>query len=154
MRDQIDATTRRSDAEGSAACEARLPGDLVGELAEEFLDRHRRGERPSLEEYAAAHPELAGEIRRVFPALVMMEDLRPESKAVSVHIFGTQRRCQDTRAVSVPFAVPGEKNGRTPIYARSLPLRAGAGPAVGPPQRPRVDARPGPDGPYSWSCNC
>src|SRR5262249_55799400 len=51
----------------------------VGELAEAFLQRHRRGERPAVEEYAAAHPELAGEIRRLFPALLLMEDLRPES---------------------------------------------------------------------------
>jgi serine/threonine protein kinase/Flp pilus assembly protein TadD len=43
------------------------------------VERHRQGERPSVEEYAAAHPELASEIRRLFPALLMMEQLRPES---------------------------------------------------------------------------
>ena len=48
--------------------------DPVEELAEEFLARVRRGERPALSEYTAAHPELADEIRDLFPALVMMEE--------------------------------------------------------------------------------
>jgi WD40 repeat protein/serine/threonine protein kinase/tetratricopeptide (TPR) repeat protein len=45
------------------------------ELAEEFLDRYRRGQRPSLKEYIDRHPELAGEIREVFPAMAMMENI-------------------------------------------------------------------------------
>jgi eukaryotic-like serine/threonine-protein kinase len=45
----------------------------VIELADEFLDRYRRGERPSLGEYAARFPELAAEIREVFPAMAVME---------------------------------------------------------------------------------
>src|SRR6516162_2482566 len=44
-------------------------------LAEDFLDRKRRGERPTLQEYLDRHPELAEEIRDLFPALLMMEDL-------------------------------------------------------------------------------
>lgn len=48
-------------------------------LAEEFLERQRNGEHPSVNEYAAAHPELADEIREVFPAVALMENLRPES---------------------------------------------------------------------------
>ena len=44
-------------------------------LAEEFAGRLRRGERPALTEYAERHPELADDIRELFPALVMMEDL-------------------------------------------------------------------------------
>src|SRR5262249_18263321 len=44
-------------------------------LAEEFLDRKRRGERPTLQQYVERHPELAEEIRDLFPALLMMEDL-------------------------------------------------------------------------------
>ena len=43
------------------------------ELAESFLARFRAGERPSLTEISAAHPELADEIRSLFPALVEME---------------------------------------------------------------------------------
>ncbi len=46
----------------------------VERLAEEYLARYRRGERPSATEYAERHPELAGEIRELFPALVLMEE--------------------------------------------------------------------------------
>lgn len=49
----------------------------VDRLAEEFLGRHRRGERPSVAEYVERHPEWADQIREVFPALVMMERLKP-----------------------------------------------------------------------------
>ncbi len=49
----------------------------VDRLAEEFLARHRRGERPAIAEYVERHPEWADEIREVFPALVMMERLKP-----------------------------------------------------------------------------
>ena len=49
----------------------------VDRLAEEFLERHRRGERPAIAEYIERHPEWADEIREVFPALVMMEQLKP-----------------------------------------------------------------------------
>jgi eukaryotic-like serine/threonine-protein kinase len=48
---------------------------LVLELAEEFLERYRKGERPPLLEYAEKYPELADEIREVFPAMAMMEKI-------------------------------------------------------------------------------
>ncbi len=48
---------------------------LVMELAEEFLDRYRAGQRPPLREYTRRHPELADEIREVFPAVTMMEHI-------------------------------------------------------------------------------
>jgi hypothetical protein len=49
----------------------------VEELAEEFAERYRRGERPSLTEYEEKYPDLAEQIRDLFPALVLMEDLKP-----------------------------------------------------------------------------
>jgi WD40 repeat protein/serine/threonine protein kinase len=49
------------------------PDPLV-RLAEEFAERYRRGERPSLTEYATRYPDLAGEIRDLFPALVLIEE--------------------------------------------------------------------------------
>jgi tetratricopeptide (TPR) repeat protein len=51
--------------------------DRLGQLADEFLRRYRRGERPALTEYADRHPALASQIRELFPALVMMEEVRP-----------------------------------------------------------------------------
>jgi hypothetical protein len=49
--------------------------DPVEMLAEEFIQRHRQGERPPLSEYTAKCPERADEIRSLFPALVEMEQL-------------------------------------------------------------------------------
>jgi serine/threonine protein kinase len=49
----------------------------IEELAEEFLARYRRGDRPALSEYTIRYPELADEIRDLFPALLVMEDVRP-----------------------------------------------------------------------------
>src|SRR6516162_11196572 len=50
---------------------------LLERLAEEFVERHRRGEHPALSEYADRHPDLATEIRDLFPALVRIEHLKP-----------------------------------------------------------------------------
>ena len=53
--------------------------DLLDRLAEEFADRFRRGERPALKEYTDRYPELADDIRELFPAMVKVEraeDLR------------------------------------------------------------------------------
>jgi serine/threonine protein kinase len=60
--------------------EQRNPVEL---LAEEFLDRKRRGENPTLTEYVARYPALADEIRDLFPALLMLEDLEADSEAAS-----------------------------------------------------------------------
>jgi serine/threonine protein kinase len=49
--------------------------DPVEELAEEFLARRRRGERPAVSDYAVNHPHLADQIRDLFPALSLLEDL-------------------------------------------------------------------------------
>jgi predicted Ser/Thr protein kinase len=48
---------------------------VVLELAEEFLERYRQGKRPSLKEYTDRHPDMASEIRMVFPAMAMMENI-------------------------------------------------------------------------------
>jgi WD40 repeat protein/serine/threonine protein kinase len=50
---------------------------FVGKLGEEFMERFRRGDRPALSEYTDRYPEYAGDIRDLFSALVMMEDLAP-----------------------------------------------------------------------------
>lgn len=51
------------------------PSERVAALADEFLDRHRRGEHPPIREYTDRHPELADEIRQVFPAVAMLENI-------------------------------------------------------------------------------
>ena len=47
--------------------------DPVDDLVEEYLERYRRGDRPSLSEYTDKYPDLADEIRELFPALVAIE---------------------------------------------------------------------------------
>ena len=47
--------------------------DLLDQLVEEFAARISRGERPSLEEFTDRYPELAAEIRELFPAMVKVE---------------------------------------------------------------------------------
>src|SRR5262245_3737405 len=49
----------------------------VEELAEEFLERCRRGERPPLSEYTNRYPHLADKIHNLFPLLIDMEAARP-----------------------------------------------------------------------------
>jgi WD40 repeat protein/serine/threonine protein kinase len=50
----------------------------LDQLADEFVARYRRGERPAVSEYCELHPELAADIRRIFPTLVVMEQARPD----------------------------------------------------------------------------
>ncbi len=61
--------------------------DPLDDVAEEFADRYRRGERPSLSEYVARYPQHGERIRRLFPALVGMEQLgavvRPSDSLVA-----------------------------------------------------------------------
>src|SRR4051794_5193804 len=49
----------------------------VDRLAEEFVERYRRGERPSWTEYAEKYPEGADGIRDLFPTLLSNEPLKP-----------------------------------------------------------------------------
>src|SRR6516165_4120955 len=46
---------------------------LVGRVADEFLQRQERGERPNVEEYAARYPEAAPVLRKVLAALELLE---------------------------------------------------------------------------------
>src|SRR5947207_1435412 len=55
--------------------ESESKSGIVLELAEEFLERYRKGQRPALREYIDRHPELAAEIKEVFPAMAMMENI-------------------------------------------------------------------------------
>jgi serine/threonine protein kinase len=48
---------------------------LLAQLADEFADRVRRGLLPSIEEFAARHPALAGRIRALFPTLLLLEGM-------------------------------------------------------------------------------
>ena len=49
--------------------------DPVEELAGEFADRLRRGDRVTIEEYVQKHPTFADQIRELFPAVSAIERL-------------------------------------------------------------------------------
>src|SRR6516165_5431321 len=51
--------------------------DPVERLAEEFVARHRRGERPLPVEYADRYPQWADRIHALFPALLLMDQHKP-----------------------------------------------------------------------------
>jgi hypothetical protein len=55
---------------------------LLNRLADEFAARYRRRERPSLQEYLDRYPELADDIRALFPALVEMEQVKEDRHEV------------------------------------------------------------------------
>jgi WD40 repeat protein/serine/threonine protein kinase len=51
--------------------------DPLERLADEFLERLRRGENPSSSEYAEKYPQWAEQILELFPALEVVEGLKP-----------------------------------------------------------------------------
>ncbi len=63
------------------------PAATIEQLAESFLHELRRGELPSISDYARKHPRLAPRIREVFPTLAMLERLGPAASKPE-HIFG------------------------------------------------------------------
>jgi eukaryotic-like serine/threonine-protein kinase len=69
--------------------------DPFDALAEEFVARHRRGETPLVSDYAARHPELADDIRELFPGLLLMEDVRPTPEKRTTPVF--ERPIQTSR---------------------------------------------------------
>jgi serine/threonine protein kinase len=62
-----------SDPQAASADTDREP---IEALADEFAQRCRRGDRPSVEHYAARYPDLAAEIRDLFPTVAAMEQLQ------------------------------------------------------------------------------
>ena len=56
---------------------------LLGEVAEEFMDRVARGDPVEIEEYAERYPRIASVIRQVFPALEVMRSSASEITLVA-----------------------------------------------------------------------
>ena len=66
------------------------------ELAQEFVERLRSGESPTIEDFVSRCPEHADEIRELFPALHIMEKAVPDSSIDS-------SRITDPMVPTVPF---------------------------------------------------
>ena len=49
-------------------------------LAEEFAQRIRNGEHPSITDYVKQHPDHAEEIESLFPSIAMMEQLKQQKQ--------------------------------------------------------------------------
>lgn len=62
-------------------------------LAEEFADRCRRGEMPSIAEYEARYPAHAERIRKLLPTVAMMETLKRGTRGG--HSLGSSRTAPD-----------------------------------------------------------
>jgi serine/threonine protein kinase/WD40 repeat protein len=57
-------------------------GDPLVQIAEDFLERYRRGERPPVSEFVARLPDHGAEVRDLLSALVMVEELKPRASDV------------------------------------------------------------------------
>jgi serine/threonine protein kinase/tetratricopeptide (TPR) repeat protein len=57
--------------------------DPLEVLAEEFTSRQRQGQSPSVSEYARRYPQLADQIRELFPAIAAVEQLKARNERAS-----------------------------------------------------------------------
>jgi serine/threonine protein kinase/tetratricopeptide (TPR) repeat protein len=79
------------------------------ELASEFSERYRRGDRPSLEEYVDRLPEMADEIREMFPALVEVEQVKAEARVEALRaVQGQAGPVLDPEATGALEPTPSE----------------------------------------------
>src|SRR5712692_2417234 len=90
-------TTNYSPLELFFMTESTSGADLLNNLAHEFAERFRRGERPALTEYTDKYPELASDIRELFPALVAMEQLGEGEPAGAGGVSPLTRRSRPRR---------------------------------------------------------
>ncbi len=65
-------------------------------LAEEFAERLRRGEHPAIADYVARYPELADDIRELFPEIALVEQHKP---------------ARADRGISLPAPMPANRGG-------------------------------------------
>jgi serine/threonine protein kinase/WD40 repeat protein len=80
----VEVNRREAMEAGRASCsEGDGVRDEVEVLAAEFLARRRRGERPTIQEYADRRPDLAAAIEDVFPTLLFVEELGAETSSES-----------------------------------------------------------------------
>jgi serine/threonine protein kinase len=56
----------------AAVAESQALESLMVRVADEFIDRLNRGEQPDIEDYAARHPQIAGLLRQMLPALQLL----------------------------------------------------------------------------------
>src|SRR5262249_20998674 len=89
--------------------------ERLDRLAEEFVRRYQAGEHPSLDEYAERHPDLADDIRRLFPTLVPAkgdaESASPVPPSRSAESTVEQRRHEALPSDALSVELPAERLG-------------------------------------------
>ena len=61
-----------------------LESDPLGMAVDAFVERYRRGQRPSIEEFAAVHPAIAGELRDMLATVVLIEEAKQTGQKATV----------------------------------------------------------------------
>ena len=69
--------------------------ELIDRLAEEFAERYRKGERPSVQEYCDRYPHIADDLQEMLPALAEVEHIKDEVEAPPVVETPMLRRVGD-----------------------------------------------------------
>jgi serine/threonine protein kinase/WD40 repeat protein len=113
--------------------------DPLEEMAEEFVARYRRGERPSLTEFAVRRPDLADRVRDLFPALILIEQLNPSPPAGRPDRLGEYRIVREIGrgGMGVVYEAVQESLGRR-VALKVLPADRNNGPFL---ERFRREAR-------------
>ena len=124
-RAQAVVRSPRRAARGGVHVRRRNRGPaLVLELAEEFLERYRRGERPPLKEYIDRHPELADEIREVFPAMAMMEKIALADESLAGDADRRGRRGPGRRSSSSATSASSARSAAAAWASSTRPSRS------------------------------
>ncbi len=104
------------------------PQNEIDRLAQEFVERTRRGEAPAIDEYVHRYPDHASDIRKVFPLLTALETVAIEQPRIGSHVgpYKITREVGRGGMGIVYEAVQGELGRRValkvlPVYATRDP---------------------------------
>lgn len=64
-----------------------IDDESLWQIVNEFVERKHRGELPTIEEYCDSHPQLAAQIRDLFPTLELVENVQPTKPTGSARIL-------------------------------------------------------------------